>query len=247
MENNYTLYKHTSPSGKVYIGITSRKPEKRWGKDGGKYQSSPRFYAAIQKYGWGNIKHEILIVGLSKDEAAAKEKEMIELYNSTDRTCGYNQTYGGEFGPKITPEIKQRISESNRRYYSNQDVRERMRIANTGYKHTEAAKKKMSESHKGLTHIITDECRKKLSESLKRHYNSPENREKHKEDFKRIADVGRKKSKKVEQIDDSGNVVAVYESAKEAFRKTGIRDGNISKCCRGKVKHAGGYCWRYAS
>lgn len=28
-ENNYVVYRHTSPSGKVYIGITSKKPEKR--------------------------------------------------------------------------------------------------------------------------------------------------------------------------------------------------------------------------
>ena len=26
----YTVYKHTSPSGKVYIGITCRKPKYRW-------------------------------------------------------------------------------------------------------------------------------------------------------------------------------------------------------------------------
>lgn len=28
--NSYTVYKHTSPSGKVYIGITKKKPEYRW-------------------------------------------------------------------------------------------------------------------------------------------------------------------------------------------------------------------------
>lgn len=26
----YSVYKHTSPSGKVYIGITKQKPVKRW-------------------------------------------------------------------------------------------------------------------------------------------------------------------------------------------------------------------------
>lgn len=29
--NNYYVYKHTSPSGKCYIGITCQNPEKRWG------------------------------------------------------------------------------------------------------------------------------------------------------------------------------------------------------------------------
>ena len=31
----YTVYKHISPSGKVYIGITKRKPEYRWNKGKG--------------------------------------------------------------------------------------------------------------------------------------------------------------------------------------------------------------------
>ena len=26
----FCVYKHTTPSGKVYIGITSRKPKERW-------------------------------------------------------------------------------------------------------------------------------------------------------------------------------------------------------------------------
>lgn len=28
--NNYCVYKHTSPSGKVYAGITKLKPKYRW-------------------------------------------------------------------------------------------------------------------------------------------------------------------------------------------------------------------------
>lgn len=28
----YVVYKHTCPNGKVYIGITSQKPEHRWKK-----------------------------------------------------------------------------------------------------------------------------------------------------------------------------------------------------------------------
>lgn len=28
--NNYCVYKHTSPSGKVYVGITELKPKYRW-------------------------------------------------------------------------------------------------------------------------------------------------------------------------------------------------------------------------
>lgn len=44
--NNYTVYRHTSPSGKVYIGITKQKPHKRWNS------GQPLFERAILKYGW---------------------------------------------------------------------------------------------------------------------------------------------------------------------------------------------------
>lgn len=37
----------------------------------------------------------------------------------------------------------------------------------------------------------------------------------------------------------------VYPSLSEAERLTGISVGSISKCCRGKSKHAGGLTWKY--
>lgn len=63
--DNYIVYRHTSPNGKVYIGITSRKPEQRWKNVNG-YKDSPKFYNAIKKYGWDNFKHEILFDGLNE-------------------------------------------------------------------------------------------------------------------------------------------------------------------------------------
>ena len=62
------VYKHTSPSGKVYIGITKQKPEKRWG-NGKNYAQNEYFFAAILKYGWGNFTHEIIADGLTREEA----------------------------------------------------------------------------------------------------------------------------------------------------------------------------------
>ena len=48
----YTVYQHKNKiNGKRYFGITSRKPEERWGCNGRNYKSSPHFYSSIQKYG----------------------------------------------------------------------------------------------------------------------------------------------------------------------------------------------------
>lgn len=41
--------------------------------------------------------------------------------------------------------------------------------------------------------------------------------------------------------------VTSYPSAREAERKTGIDNAQISRVCKGKNNHAGGYKWKYAT
>ena len=61
---------------------------------------------------------------------------------------------------------------------------------------------------------------------------------------KRVAEA---LSKQVQMFDKStGELLATFPSTNEADRVTGIDHGNISKCCLGKYKSAGGYIWRYA-
>ena len=38
-----------------------------------------------------------------------------------------------------------------------------------------------------------------------------------------------------------------FESANAAARELGLNSGNITKCCKGKLKTTGGYCFRYAN
>lgn len=109
----YCVYKHTFPNGKVYIGITCQQVTQRWRRGNG-YHNNIYFTRALQKYGWDKIKHEILFVDLSKEEAQAKEVELIALYNSTDPNFGYNITRGGEAVGKFSEETKKKIREANR-------------------------------------------------------------------------------------------------------------------------------------
>ena len=64
----YKLYKHTTPNNKVYIGITHQNVKKRW-QNGKGYISNKYFYKAIQKYSWENIRHEIILYNLTKEQA----------------------------------------------------------------------------------------------------------------------------------------------------------------------------------
>lgn len=74
---NWSVYKHTLPNGKVYIGITSLDPSQRWNNGFG-YQKQHKFFKEIVLYGWDNIKHEVIATNLSEIDARKIEKEMIE-------------------------------------------------------------------------------------------------------------------------------------------------------------------------
>ena len=104
----YTVYKHTL-NGKVYVGMTRQKPEDRWCSGWG-YKECPRFWNAIQKYGWSKVQHEILFTGLTKEEAEAKEIELIAFYRSDDRRYGYNIDKGGSCVGKCSEEHKRKVS-----------------------------------------------------------------------------------------------------------------------------------------
>jgi len=101
----WCVYMHTVPkelSGydwdKHYIGITGRGVEARWANDGEDYKKSVYFYNAIKKYGWGNIKHDVLENNITAVEACEKEQYYIQLYQSNIRKYGYNICPGGYNG-----------------------------------------------------------------------------------------------------------------------------------------------------
>ncbi len=50
--------------------------------------------------------------------------------------------------------------------------------------------------------------------------------------------------KKVIQLDLNDGVLSEFESMVQAERETGVLAGNISNCCNGRSKSAGGYKWR---
>ncbi len=56
----------------------------------------------------------------------------------------------------------------------------------------------------------------------------------------------KKKKVPITQILPDGTEFFSYFSATDAERETGILHQNIAKCCKGKIKSAGGFKWRYA-
>lgn len=160
--NNYTVYKHTSPSGKVYIGITSKRPEQRW--DNGKgYKHCPHMAAAVKKYGWENIRHEILATGLTKEEAESQEILLIAVYKSNDRRYGYNTDAGGSAPGRMAEESRRKIAAS---MTGDRNPTRRYGHPFKGKHHTAESRAKMSASAKVRTgRVCAPETRAKLREA----------------------------------------------------------------------------------
>lgn len=112
----YNIYKHTNLiNNKSYIGITSQKCQNRWGINGKGYELQPKFYNAIQKYGWDSFQHDILYTDLNKETALKIESELIKKYNTIEN--GYNVSpYGSIESKRIicltTQEIFDSINEA---------------------------------------------------------------------------------------------------------------------------------------
>lgn len=217
----YTVYQHKNKiNGKVYIGITSQKPEQRWGSQGCNYKSSPHFYYAIKKYGWDNFEHNILFTELTKEQACLKEQELIKEYNSMNREFGYNSTSGGDIFV-MNEETKQKISQA---MIGNQN--------NLGHPCSEEKKRKISEAQKGRK--FTEEHKQKLSEAAKnRHVPCSEEKK------QTLKEKSHKKPVYCEELDK------IFESIQECGRQLGIPATNISKICKGRGKTAKGYHFKY--
>lgn len=255
-DTKYTVYKHTAPNGKVYIGITKQKPEYRWNNGNG-YKDNEHFYRAIRRYDWKNIKHEILETGLTKEQACNREIELIAKYDSTNPDKGYNNTMGGEANIP-SKETRRKLSEShkgaNHWNYGKHPSAETLwkqseshkgQIAwNKGVPPSLETRRKISESKKGQIPWIkgkhlSDEHRQKISESKKgsNHHNygkhlSAETRQK----------IGESNAKAVICVETG----ILYSSCTEAAKSIGVVHQTISKAVRGIRKTAGGYHWKYA-
>ena len=92
MNKNYCVYEHIFPNGKKYIGISSD-VVKRW-RNGKGYETQPKIERAINKYGWENVTHNIIIDGISKEQAETLERYLIAELKTIDH--GYNTSTGGD-------------------------------------------------------------------------------------------------------------------------------------------------------
>ena len=148
MDNTYSVYIHTTPSGKKYVGMTSNHVSKRW-RGGSGYKYNEHFYRAIKKYGWDYIVHDVILDGLTKEEACFLEIKLIAKYDTTDSKCGYNNSSGGECGSVgCTRSDAHKLAVSN---------------AHKGKELSDAHKLAISNCHKGVP--LDEEHKRKIGDA----------------------------------------------------------------------------------
>ena len=111
----YTVYKHTTPSGKSYIGITKNSIKARIG---GGYRHNKYMTSAIEKYGWENIVTEIIAEDVTLDEANLLESYYIASLETTDHRNGYNICNGGLSWNSKADEVRKKLSEAAKKRHT---------------------------------------------------------------------------------------------------------------------------------
>jgi hypothetical protein len=197
---------------------------------------------------------EILFDDLTWSEACEKEREFIVLYGRKDLNngCLVNMTEGGDgaFGTIVSSETKQKLSNSIREWNKTRVISDKQRKISSELfkklnknedfqkKRTESLKKseklkKYNDSRKGVPsgYKHTEETKLKLSLL--------------KTGVKYTKERLEKVSKKLVQKSINGEIIKIWDSAKQVQRETPFNQGNISNCCNGKYKQAYGFKWEY--
>lgn len=226
MVKTWIVYKHISPSGKVYVGITSQSNVKRRWFRGSGYVGCPVFIRAILKYGWDNIKHEILFTNLTEERAKNLEKDLIRHYKNLG--ISYNITDGGDgaLGRACPEYVKTKLSKERKGIIPWKAIIAASKV-NTGKKKG-PRDKTIVEKVRATRLLNSKKCTpEQVQANIERN-------------------LGR--SKPVLQFDLEGNFVREYRSVKFAAESVKGSRGSLLNCLnplRTESKTFKGYKWKY--
>lgn len=226
MVKTWIVYKHVSPSNKVYVGITSQSNIKRRWFRGSGYNRCPIFMKAILKYGWDNIKHQVLFTNLTEARAKNLEKDLIRHYKNLG--ISYNITDGGDgtLGKPCPEELRRRLSEERRGVIPWKAIKEAAKV-NKGKKKG-PRDRRIIEKVRATRLLNGKKCTKEQIQ----------------------ANIERNlvRSNPVLQFDLQGNFIKEYRSVKFASESMGGSRGSLLNCLnplRTESKTFKGYIWKY--
>lgn len=149
----YLIYRATSPSGKIYVGLTCNSLKRRIqhhlseAARGGRFV----FHAALRKYG-SEIVWDVLEEVRSYQEACEREHHWVMLLEAHVAGKGYNGTLGGDGGQRPTEATRRRMSEAQRGKVLSADHRQKIAGALRGRDVSAATRAKLAACKLGKPH-----------------------------------------------------------------------------------------------
>lgn len=235
--SKFLVYKLTSPSNKVYIGITSKNFNSRisahvWDA---KRLNCRKIHKAINKYGIFSFKKEILHEKITKEEAFKLEAYYIKLFDSY--VNGYNQSLGGEgaFGVKRT---KQQIDAMKTR------TTELFKDNNYRHNHSEKIKSYFENNPEARINIGTKtkerlkdpDYKKELYDKIKNTLGSFE---------KRLENSKKRGGKPFLVFNLKDEFIKTYDIISDAAKELNLNTSKISLCLKNKRNKHRGYKFKY--
>lgn len=217
IENKVTAKKYIGQSGNV---------DDRWRRHQNELNNNKHHNSYLQnawnKYGKDKFIFYILEY-CNKDELDEKEKYYISMYNTTDRSNGYNLQSGGQASNTHSDETRKKISDSNKKRYLNSNLKEKRSIdAYNQWQNPQIKEKIIGENNGMYGKHHTEETKHKMSE--------------------------KKKGKTPHRIMIPVLCIETnvrFNCAADASHKYCIPSGTILKVCRGERKTCGGYHWKF--
>lgn len=221
------IYKITSPNGKIYIGQTINKKQRKHHYNSLDFKQQVKLWNNVQKYNWRPVDtFEIIeecLCGENKWFLNEREKYWIQYFDSLKNGLNCNEGGHGNLGHKHSQETLNKMSLS-KLGVKHPEWRNKEKSEYTkGRKHSEESKEKMSLVKKER---MTDEIKNKISKGLKGNKNG----------------IGNKgNSKKIICLTTN----EIYDSIKCASNDLNIREAGIINVCKGKSEEIKGYKFKY--
>jgi hypothetical protein len=214
-----------------YIGIGTSKYYNR----AYRHKTRSDFWKRVANKGGYEV--EILMDNLTWEQACEKEKEFIKLYGRIDfkTGCLVNMTDGGDgtLNAIISEEHRKSVAEANKRRVFTDEQKEKMAERMRERNKDPELRAKMTEGIRK-----SEKFREAVIKNAKKYKGF-----KHSEKSKK--NMAKAKSNPLCQKTLDGELIKIWDSAKQVQRELGFSQGNVSRCCNGDYSQSYGFKWEY--
>ena len=244
------IYKLSSPNGKIYIGQTINKKQRKYHYNSTSFKKQIKLWNNVQKHNWNpGDTFEIIeecLCGENKIYLNEREKYWIQYYDSFKNGLNCNEGGYGNSGYIASDTTKQKMSESGKNKKPMSDkTKELLRQLNLGdknpmfnKKHSLDAIKKIKDSKIDFKH--SEESKEKMRKIPK----SPMSDET--KELLRQLNLGKTyETKKINQIDANGEIIKTWDGITECAKTLKLHISGISQVLTGKSKTTKGYRFEY--